>query len=271
MPRLLNYSELSAIAGYIDIPYGSSWREIEKVCQASGFSLQERRQGSKIDSLTKALLDFQKRDNSDKVLYELIKNAFPITYVRDEENFKQAINKINEVLKNPGIDMFYDFLQGFGLIDLKNPPKGFYGLSSNAQLLAELESRGVPRELLAYCPLESFNGDGSTALFEATKGLFEELRLKVNIPAGVDGHTLINKVMLEEPRVLKFNPLYSEQDKNDQKALAALFKAAYSVIRNPLAHMPTLLWGGREDLFDYFAILSFLYKKLKKCKVESRL
>ena len=165
--------------------------------------------------------------------------------------------------------MFFDLNQKNGLIDLRNPPKGFTGIRSNAKLIETLRERSVPDELLKYCPDESFDGNGCHALFEATKGLFEEVRKKLGIHLGEDGSKLINNVMFGENPALKFNSFQTEQDKKDQKALAALFNAAFSAIRNPIAHIPSVYWNGENDLFDYFSILSFLYRKLQQCSVDS--
>ena len=276
MPRLLETSELDYIAAIIDsIPYYSrSWKEMELICEPAEIDISSFRNDdcpSKVKCLRKAFSYYQKIDRSDKRLYQLIKNAIPVAKAKTDQFYQKAVKEINEVFKAPGINMYFDITQRNGLIDLSKPPKDFSGIKTNAKLIEALRERGVPDALLKYCPEESFDGNGCHALFEATKGLYEEVRKKLNIPPGVDGCGLIDTVMLGANPALIFNSYKTEQDRKDQKALAAMFKAAFSVIRNPIAHNPSVYWNGEDDLFDYFSILSFLYRKLRQCSVASRL
>lgn len=275
MPRLLNNAERASIAEVIDSIrlYCSSWNKMTEICRLAEIDLESfinQERGSKIKCLIKAFEYYHKIDKSDKRLYELIRNAIPVEKARNDEEYKSAVARINEIFKAPGINMHFDTVQRLGLIDLNNPPSEFVGIRSNAGMLAQLEERGVPKELLKYCPEETFDGDGSLALFEATKGLFEELREKLDIPAGYDGCRLVDDVMGGDSPALRLTPMQSEQDKKEQRAMQMLFKAAFMTIRNPLAHQPSLYWKGEQDLLDYFSILSFLYRKLSQCSVASK-
>lgn len=257
MPRLLNFAELSSIAEIIDhIPkYANSWSEMIQICNQANIdikSFQSEDRPSKVKCLKAAFKYYQQEDKSDNRLYNLIKTAIPVYKANKDKNYSDAVNKINEIFKAPKINMYFDLANRNGLIDLNQPPADFDGITSNAKLRAALVERGVPKELLKYCPEESFDGNGCHALFEATKGLYEEVRKMLDISIGVDGAKLIDQVMLGDNPALRFNNFKTEQDKQDQKALAQLFKAAFSVIRNPIAHIPSVYWQGEKDLFDYF-------------------
>lgn len=268
------------------------------VCKVSNIDLEHFKNqigGSKVKCLKEAFEFYQKEDQTDNRLYDLIRNAIPvdkaiendeqkendgITIVDENSEYVQAVNKLNEVFKAPGIDMFFDVVQRYGLVDLKNPPKNYKDFGLRTKLIMELEHRGFPKELLKYCKKQILANDYGGAVFEATKGLFHELRKKLDIREGVDGNRLIDDVMSSKENqnekikpALCFNSLQSQQDWQEQKALASLFKAAFAVIRNPPAHKPIACfnWDDEKDLLDYFSILSFLYRKLQRCTVASKL
>lgn len=276
MPRLLDYSELSSIADIIDrIPlYGSSWNQMSIICKQANIEIKSFLSDlntSKVKCLKAAFTHYQEQDKTDHRLYDLIRVSIPIQKAKTDKHYISAVNEINEIFKAPGINMYFDVSQRNGLIDLNNPPSGFNGVTSNAELVTELEKRGVPKEILKYCPIESFDGNGATAVFEAIKGLMNEVRNKANIPAGIDGQEMIDNLMLGKNPPIKLNSFITPQDKKNQIALGNLFKNVFSLIRNPLAHNPVVLYNSQEDLYDFFSIISLLYRKLKNCTVDSRL
>lgn len=268
MNQLFSVSELSELAKLIEQPYSSSWNEFSKVLSWGNFNILQLRQncGSKVNCLLSIFQYGQQNYQNDGFVFQTIAAAFSPSLINTNPTFKRAIDGINSLFELRKLPIYYDYTQGYGLIDLRNPPEGYYGKRSNAALLKELEKRGIYHKVLTYCSDKSINGDEFSVLFEATKGLFEELRRKANLNSGIDGHMLIDQALLCSQPLVKLTKMKSEQDLKDQRAIALLFKAAYSIIRNPLAHRPVMLCEGKEDLFDLFTIISYLYRKLDNSK-----
>lgn len=106
------------------------------------------------------------------------------------------------------------------------------------------------------------------AVFESAKGLAQRIRELAHVDA--DGAALVDLVFSVERPLLAFNTLQTETEKSEHKGYAALLKGCFAAVRNPLAHVPKVLWEGEDDTADFLSLISLLHRKLDSC-VQTRL
>ncbi|EGK70848.1 hypothetical protein METUNv1_03073 [Methyloversatilis universalis FAM5] len=85
---------------------------------------------------------------------------------------------------------------------------------------AALESRVVRFEMLNYCRAELLDENYFHAVFEATKGVAERIRLLSGLNG--DGADLVNKAFAGQQPALALGPLNTESEKSEQKGFANL-------------------------------------------------
>ena len=86
---------------------------------------------------------------------------------------------------------------------------------------------------------------------------------RFTIPTPTD--TICDPAFSVERPILAFNALQTETERSGHKGFAALLKGCFSVVRNPMAHQPKLLWQGEDDVADYLSFISLLHRKLDDC------
>lgn len=127
----------------------------------------------------------------------------------------------------------------------------------------KLNHRDTHPEVYKYCKSELMQTNEFHAVLEACKGLLQRIRNMAGIEA--DGANLINTVFSIKKPILAFNTLQTETEKSEHKGFAFLLKGCSSMIRNPRAHCPKILWKGETDTVDYFNLISMLHRKLDQC------
>lgn len=127
-------------------------------------------------------------------------------------------------------------------------------------LRARLQGRRIHPEVLKYCRADLMEEDYFTALFEAAKGLFQDIRDRSGLDS--DGSKLIDAVFFGSHPALALNSLESETERNLQHGFGYLLKGLYSSIRNPRAHVPKILWETDDDAADVLTLISLLRRML---------
>lgn len=105
------------------------------------------------------------------------------------------------------------------------------------------------------------------AVFEATKGLAETIRLKTGLE--IDGVNLVRQSFGRPdtgyPRLV-FNTLDNETARNEHDGFMDLLLGSFRLFRNPIAHTPQVKWKRDvEDAVDCLTLISFLHFVLDEC------
>lgn len=180
----------------------------------------------------------------------------PRRFIDKEVEFEHHRTALNKILKFKGLEYTNDsqFRRVEKASSLDDLPKKWE---------EKLKQRGVHAEIFKYCTVELLQDDIYHAVFEASKGLLERIRQLSEVH--MDGVALIDKVFSTSQPILVFNTLTTQTEKSEQTGFINLLKSICSLIRNPLAHEPRLLWEGEENALDWFSLLSLAHKMLDKC------
>ncbi|MDP1685381.1 TIGR02391 family protein [Hydrogenophaga sp.] len=183
----------------------------------------------------------------------------PVNYARDPSTYAWRRNELNVVLSFSGF-----YVRDDGKVGHANKATTLDAARARAgRLKAALESRAVHAEVLNYCRAELLDENYFHAVFEATKGVAERIRLLTGLNG--DGAELVNKAFAGQQPVLALGPLITESEKSEQKGFANLLIGLFGAVRNPLAHAPKTHWPMTEqDALDILALVSLIHRKLDR-------
>ncbi len=119
-----------------------------------------------------------------------------------------------------------------------------------------------------YCTAELFAKDNFHAVLEASKGVFEHLRILSGYQ--LDGASLVDQTLLPKtnPRVA-INSGTNESDQSEQGGFANLVKGVAGYWRNPTAHAPRIDRNVTdEELYEAFGVLSLIHRRLDQATVR---
>ncbi len=208
--------------------------------------------------LFNALADAQNRHQIGNHLIMFINRAMnPVSYARDHATFVWRRDELNVVLAFSGF-----YVREDGKVVHADKATTLDAARARAgRLKAALESRDVHAEVLNYCRAELLNENYFHAVFEATKGVAERIRLLSGLNS--DGADLVNKAFSGQKPVLALGPLISESEKSEQKGFANLLIGLFGAVRNPLAHVPKMNWPmSEQDALDILTLASLIHRKL---------
>ncbi len=225
-------------------------REIEVVDTSPGMTKWKR--------LFNALADVQNQRQIGNHLILFINRAMnPVNYARDPATFAWRRDELNVVLAFSGFYVREDGKVGHAdkatTLDAARARAG--------RLKAALENRVVHAEVLNYCRAELLDENYFHAVFEATKGIAERIRLLSGLSG--DGADLVNKAFAGQKPVLALGPFTTESEKSEQKGFANLLIGLFGAVRNPLAHVPKTNWPmSEQDALDILTLVSLIHRKL---------
>lgn len=129
------------------------------------------------------------------------------------------------------------------------------------RLRSQLEARGTHSEVFTYCQAELLEENYFHAVFEATKGLAERIRVMSGLTS--DGAELVGEAFsIKAPRI-SLSSLTTETERSEQKGIANLLIGLFGAVRNPAAHAPKINWPMPEqDAMDVLALISYVHRKL---------
>lgn len=181
----------------------------------------------------------------------------PVSYAREVNAFKWRRDELNLVLSFSG---FYVREDGkVGHIDKATTLDE--ARSRAGKLKMALENRFVHDEIMHYCRAELVEDNYFHAVFEATKGIAERIRILSGLH--YDGAELVNKSFAGQNPLLAIGPLITESEKSEQKGLVNLMVGLFGAVRNPLAHAPKKTWPMTEqDALDILSLISYIHRKL---------
>ncbi|WP_420466848.1 TIGR02391 family protein [Panacagrimonas sp.] len=240
-----------------DTVQGLSGTQIERLLQE--IKVDDPSPGmTKWKRLFNALAGAQNQHQVGNHLIMFINRAMdPVNYARDPGTFAWRRDELNVVLAFSGFYVREDGKVGHAdkatTLDAARARAG--------RLKAALESRAVHAEVLNYCREELLDENYFHAVFEATKGVAERIRLLSGLSG--DGADLVNKAFAGQQPVLVLGPLITESEKSEQKGFANLLLGLFGAVRNPLAHAPKTNWPmSEQDALDILTLISLIHRKL---------
>lgn len=181
----------------------------------------------------------------------------PVNYARDPTTFSWRRDELNVVLAFSGY-----YVRDDGRVGHADKATTLDAARARAgRLKAALESRAVHAEVLNYCRTELLDENYFHAVFEATKGVAERIRLLSGLTG--DGADLVNKAFAGQQPVLVLGELTTDSEKSEQKGFANLLIGLFGAVRNPLAHAPKTNWPmSEQDALDILTLVSLIHRKL---------
>nr|WP_238783926.1 TIGR02391 family protein [Pseudomonas sp. CAH-1] len=208
--------------------------------------------------LFNALAGVQNQHQVGNHLIMFINRAMnPVNYAREPATFAWRRDELNVVLAFSGF-----YVREDGKVAHADKTTTLDAARARAgRLRAALESRVVHAEVLNYCRAELLDENYFHAVFEATKGVAERIRLLSGLSG--DGAELVNKAFSGQQPVLALGPLTTESEKSEQKGFANLLIGLFGAVRNPLAHAPKTNWPmSEQDALDILTLVSLIHRKL---------
>ena len=219
-------------------------------------------ESTKWKRLYSVFIGIQERDGCSNKIIDIIQCSFldPSRFIGRKEEFENHRQKLNRILAFSGLEYGSD-----GQFRHCAKAQTVDEAEKRAQTIeSELQRRNIHEEILKYCCAELLEDNLFHAVLEATKGLAECIREKSGVKDG-DGVSLVEKVFSIQKPILAFNTLETETEKSEHKGFSSLLKGCFSMIRNPIAHQPKILWKNTDDIADYFSLISLLHRKLDDC------
>ena len=219
------------------------------------------RESTKWKRLYSIFIELQKQDKCANRVLDLSATILdPARFIGKKDEFKEYRQKMNQILALSGLEYGEN-----GQFRHCEKAQTLDEAEKRVQtILSKFQGRSIHSEVLKYCKAEFMQDNLFHAIFEATKGLAERIRDMSKIKDR-DGSALVDKVFSINQPIIAFNTLRTETEKSEHKGFASLLKGCFSIIRNPLAHQPKILWKGEDDIIDYFSLISFLHRKLDDC------
>lgn len=208
--------------------------------------------------LFNALVGVQNQHQIGNHLIMFINRAMnPVNYARDPATFAWRRDELNVVLAFSGF-----YVREDGKVRHADKATTLDAARARAgRLKAALKSRVVHAEVLNCCRAELLDENYFHAVFEATKGVAERIRLLSGLNG--DGADLVNKAFAGQQPILALGPLTTESEKSEQKGFANLLIGLFGAVRNPLAHAPKTNWPmSEQDALDILTLVSLIHRKL---------
>jgi uncharacterized protein (TIGR02391 family) len=213
-----------------------------------------------------ALAGQQRRDgNANRVLACLQFAMDPVLYTADGAAFEGRRAELNEILAFSGMELGED-----GKLRSVVTARTLSEAKSRADRLRRtMIDRSFHPEVLKYCRPELVERNYFHAVFEATKGLAERIRLMTGLQG--DGAALLDGAFAgtaTQPPLIAFNTLRTETEGSEQRGLATIAKGVFAAFRNVTAHAPKKVWPmSEEDALDVIGVVSLLHRRLDSAAV----
>ncbi|GAP15959.1 TIGR02391 family protein [Longilinea arvoryzae] len=209
--------------------------------------------------LFEALREQQELDGCGNNIAAFILAALqPARYTDKEELFKRRLERLNAVLGLDGYQISPD-----GLLKVVAPSHQSTEAQDRARRLrSELVRRGVHPNVLRCCLPELLTESCYPAVYEATRGLEEQIREKTGL--NLEGVELVEQALgLRIGPLLAFNTLQSEAEHAEHLAISALIKNLISVFKSTSAVEIHSAWAlGEAEAIDLLTLASMLHRRV---------
>lgn len=275
----MNQQALKSLADILgDTDDGLTESEIRVLLGQTGIKILDK--GNRNNSLTYSI-GLNKRDwlyncfindinvsKSYGKTYSFVKNALaPVRFIKDEsrEKYEFLLINCNKILLQLGLEMSRSG-------DLIKVPKA-ESLSEVDRrvdsLGKKLNERRIHHEVRKYCKKELLEENYYSAVFEASKGVAERVRVLAQL--NLDGGKLFDEAFSTKNPCLFMNKLETQSEKSEFSGVKDLLNAIFHLVRNPIAHTPKLNWTIEEDkALDILTLISTAHKYLDECNTMPR-
>lgn len=261
-----SYGTLKSVAAVLaDTENGLTGREIGDLLVRLNMS-DPLPGATKRDRLAEAFVVRQNKDQSSNRIITFITAAMePVRYRDRPELFTLRQDRLNEHM---------------AFVGLRVNDAGKVARGARAQTLDEatriatsirdeLQRRKAHPEVLRYCSVEVLKKAHFHACLEATKSIFDRLRM-ATVAQG-DGATLVDAALaLGKTGVpaLAINALGTQTERDEQTGLANLIKGLGGLYRNPTAHDPRLNRSVSDDeLLEVLTMVSMVHRRLDSARI----
>ncbi len=136
-----------------------------------------------------------------------------------------------------------------------SPPEGLEG--RDARALA-FDARLLHPEVVATCRPLFIDGHFTDAVLNGCKRVAHGVQARAAL--ATDGDSLFAQAFKPDGGMLKFNPLSTNDDRNEQRGLMLLYQGMWAAIRNPNAHR--FLTLDHTSALEHISFLSLLLRYL---------
>lgn len=261
-----SYGTLKSVAAVLaDTENGLTGREIGDLLVRLNMS-DPLPDATKRDRLAEAFLVRQNKDQSSNRIITFITAAMePVRYRDRPELFTLRQDRLNEHLA----------FVGLRVNDAGRVARGARGQTLDeatriaTSIRDELQRRKAHPEVLRYCSVEVLKKAHFHACLEATKSIFERLRMTTG--AQGDGAALVDAALALGKTgvpVLRINSLGTQTERDEQTGLANLIKGLGGLYRNPTAHDPRLNRSVSDDeLLEVMTMVSMVHRRLDGARI----
>jgi uncharacterized protein (TIGR02391 family) len=222
------------------------------------------RAGAKWRRLFGAVAAAQQRQGDGRPLLRLVTEIMAPVRFYSSDDFESHRAAVNERLVMYGYAVRAD-----GRIEQTDRALTLSEAQQRADgMRAELERRGVHRDVLRFCRPELMQRDYFHAVLEASKSVADRLRGMTGVSA--DGSKLVDVTCMASSGMpmVTFNGFTTEWEKSEQRGVATVIKGMFSMYRNPTAHAPRLVWATSEqDALDALTLASMIHRRLDEATV----
>lgn len=210
-----------------------------------------------------AFQEQQRQDNCGNKIGAFIQIAMaPGRYLQKQALFDERRVELNKILSLCGLAIN----EKGALITTERTETVREALQRAECLRSKLRDRGTHPEVFKYCSEELVAENYFHAVFEATKGIVDRLKIKTGLTG--DGAEIVDRAFSFEKPMVAINTLQSKSEQAEHKGFANLLKGTFGFIRNPLAHEARLNWQmDEQDALDSFALISLIHRRLDKMVV----
>jgi uncharacterized protein (TIGR02391 family) len=220
---------------------------------------------SKSDRIRSALANHQGRRHTGDALVALIHAAMkPQRYVNDHATFTRRRAQLNEVLVFQALEV-----NEAGRVCKRSQAARTLADASEmaGTMSAQLRQLGTHPNVLSYCTAEVLTKNNFHASLEATKGIFDRLRLDLGLTT--DGGALVDEVFAFRGQIplLALSELRTESQQSEQSGFMNVLKGLYSMYRNPTAHEAKVTREASRpvsdvELLELFTMISMIHRRL---------
>jgi uncharacterized protein (TIGR02391 family) len=258
MEKTFSQSELEAIAQALaDTSDGLTGSEIGHIL-ASLKMADPTPQMTKWKRLHNAFVERQNFSHNRRAVVQFIREAMkPERYARQAERFEPMRGNVNRALAFVGMAVNVD-----GTLAAADRVGTLSEARRRAQeLRADLVSREVHPDVLAFCREEVLADNYFHAVLEATKSVADKLRTRTGLSD--DGGSLVDKALAGDIPMLAINPFKTDSERSEQRGFANLVKGIFGMFRNPTAHAARIHWTmEKKDAEDLLSVVSLIHRRI---------
>ncbi|QFF98828.1 TIGR02391 family protein [Psychrobacillus glaciei] len=200
---------------------------------------------------------------SPKPFFQFVEEVMtPVSFVNSEEGWYYNLKEINLILRFYG----YEITDAGKIKIVKATETLSEAIKRSKSLIEKLEAHNIHTKVTEYCTPELLNENYFHAILEASKSVFE--RIRVLTFSNLDGNQLINEAFkINNPSIIiNGNKLENNDEKSQYLGLKSLLNTICYIYRNPTAHSPKLFNEKNEnDAIIAFIMMSMAHQQLDHC------